>query len=180
MTNWSEDDAPGGPFVVGMFINTLSSYSSLAGIYYGSSRQQQVPSWHDGIFFSGNTVKDNSVFDGGEASFSYQVAGSHLAAFYDNSKSVTGLSVNGTHSEEDILLSDKAPVGITVNGTHSPAAITVKSGQKVCFDTTGSCLTYDAALHKWFITGPSGTNIASIDDAGNMILKGKVLEGREP
>lgn len=180
LTNWSEDDAPGGPFVVGMFINTLSSYSSLAGIYYGSAKQQTVPSWHDGIFFSSNTIKDNSVFDAGEASFSYQVAGSHLAAFYDNSRSQTGLAINGTHSEQDILLSDRAPVGIAVEGTHSTAAITVKSGEKVCFDTARSCITYDAAHHKWFITGPSGTNIASIDDDGNMIMKGRILQGQEP
>lgn len=180
LTNWSEDDAPGGPFVVGMFINTLSSYSSLAGIYFGSAHQQDVPSWHDGIFFSGNTVKDNSVFDASQASFSYQVAGSHLAAIYDNSKSRTGLSVNGTHSEQDILLSDRAPVGIAIDGTHSTAAITVKSGQRVCFDTTNSCITYDATLRKMFITGPSGRNIASIDDDGNMIFKGTITQGREP
>lgn len=180
LTNWSEDDAPGGPFVVGMFVNTLSSYSSLAGIYFGAAKPQKVPSWHDGIFFSANTVKDNSVFDASDASFSYQVAGSHLAAFYDNSNSRTGLSINGSHSEEDILLSDRAPVGIAIGGIHATAAITVASGQRVCFDTKESCVTYDAARHKWLISGPSGMNIASIDDSGNMVLKGRLVQGREP
>jgi len=180
LTNWSEDDAPGGPFVVGMFISTLSSYSSLAGLYYGSAKGQTVPSWHDGIFFAENTVKDNSIFDGSSASFSYQAAGSHLAAFYDNSRSRTGLSVNGAHTSEDILLSDTAPVGIAINGVHATAAITVPPRQKVCFDTTRSCLSYDDGRHKWLLTGPTGTNIASIDDDGNMILKGHITQGQVP
>lgn len=180
LTNWSEDDAPGGPFVVGMFINTLSSYSSLAGIYYGSAREQKIPSWHNGIFFAANTIKDNSVFDNSSASFSYQVSGSHRAAFYDNSNSQTGLFINGAHAVEDILLSDQAPVGIAINGNHNTAAITVRSGQRVCFDTNNSCVSYDTGRRGWSITDLSGKRIAAIDDDGNMILKGKVIQNGEP
>ena len=88
--------------------------------------------------------------------------------------------MNGAHSGEDILLSDTAPVGIAINGAHATAAIAIGPGQKVCLDTTRSCLSYDDSRHKWFLTGPSGTNIASIDDGGNMILKGRVTQGQEP
>ncbi len=85
-----------------------------------------------------------------------------------------------TRPSEDILLSDTAPVGIAINGVHATAAITVPPRQKVCFDTTRSCLSYDDGRHKWLLTGPTGTNIASIDDDGNMILKGHITQGQVP
>jgi hypothetical protein len=181
LTNWSEDDAPGGAFVVGMFINTLSSYSSLAGIYLGAATGQTVPSWHDGIMFSPNTVSDNAVYDGSDASFSYQVGGAHLAAIYDNSASQVGLSINGSHSAADILLSDRAPVGIAIAGSHETAAIAVPSGQRVCFDDLqAACLSYVAAGRKWLVTGPAGSPVASIDADGNLTVKGRVIQGAEP
>lgn len=180
LTNWSEDDAPGGPFVVGMFISTLSTYSSLSGIYYGAAKGQRVPSWHDGIFFSKNTIKDNSVFDASDASFSYQVSGSHIAAFYDNSFSHTGLSINGHHSEQDVLISDNAPVGVSIRGTHSIAAITIPQNQKICFDVAGSCIMYNTTKKKWILSNSQGVNVASIDDSGNLRVRGSVREDADP
>jgi len=177
LSNWSEDDKPGGPFVVGMFINTLSSFSSLAGIYYGAGVYQKVPSWHNGIIFSKNTVKDNSVYDGSEASYSYQVGGTHTSAFYDNSNSKQGLAINGSHSQQDILLLDSPPVGIALTGNYKSGAITMNPGQKVCFGQN-SCVTFDG--NKWHLSNAAGQNVASIDSNGNMTLKGKLIQNGVP
>jgi hypothetical protein len=124
LTNWSEDDAPGGAFVVGEFIHTLSTYSSLAGIYYGSTG---ATSWHDGIFFSGNnTARDNAIFDSSGASFGYQCAGRRLSGescIYDSSVGFKyGLAISGSHSTTDIYDTSNAPTAINIAGSHVKSA----------------------------------------------------------
>ena len=148
LTNWDQDASPGGSFVVGLFLNTSSTYESLAGIYYGSSLGAGVGgsiSWHDGILFNSDTASDNTIYDNSGAGFSFQAAGTHAnaviydtssgaysyeinatkttAAIFDNSTSPISLNITGTKSSSSIQDASTTPVALRLNGTYSFSAI---------------------------------------------------------
>jgi len=156
------------PFTVGMFINTLSSYPSTAGIFLARANGQTVASWGNGMFFGPGTVQDNTIFDATDASFSYQVGAGHThnVAIYDNSNSQYGVQVNGSHTQADFWASDNAPVAFQVNGNHTVGlqlatagslthAIELAPTQDICFNITNECLAWNSTTGLTF-GNPSG------------------------
>ena len=130
-TNWDQIGGVGfGPFTVGMYLHNQSTYTSLAALYMDAAPQGRggglpnLPAWANGIMFNSATlVQDNTIIDGTDSTFSYQINGTHSVGFYDNSTSKYGLQVNGAHTAADIWLTDMAPEGLHVAGTHSVSDI---------------------------------------------------------
>lgn len=192
-TNWDRDCNVGGCFAIGQYIHNQSKFPSLSAIYLDSSQQLGNPfAWHNGIFFAGKQlVGDNTIYDATHSSFSYQISGQHRAAIYDNSRSRFGLHVAGEHSDSDIMISDSAPEAVQIRGEHKTAAIdTTRAetsralmaapGQSVCFGGTGPCVNYNAGARKWIFTNTEGNVVASINEHGDAIFKGTVVQNHEP
>ena len=118
------------PFTTGMFINTLSSYPATAGIYLATANGQTVPGWGKGLFFGRLTVRDNTIEDETDSTFSYYVGTGHThnVSFYDDSTSQYGVQINGNHSGAAFLASD----------TNTPIAYSVTGNQGVAFRVAGS------------------------------------------
>lgn len=122
-TNWDQDCAPGGAFVVGMYVHNQSTFASLAGIYWDSNPEATPANfaWHNGIMFTGDhTIEDNTIFDGTNSVFSYQAEGTRTGTtFYANDVAPHAFQANGNHSISDFWASDNAPTVLQVSGTHS-------------------------------------------------------------
>jgi hypothetical protein len=167
-SNWDQTAGIGiGPFTPGMFISTLSSFTSLAGIFYGAGTGQVVPSWDEGIYFGPNTVKSNTVFDGSSSTFSYQAAGRHSVAFYDNSASTYGLQINGTHNGSDIWLTDAAAYGVQVAGAHSSADILLGDNAPIALNITGVHSSADVGDTS---TSPIAFNVGGTHASGTIVI----------
>ena len=189
LTNWDQDAAPGGPFVVGEFISTLSQFTSLAGIYYGHVPAQTVPSWHAGVYFSGGTAKDDTIHDESGASIGYHATGPHaLAAFEDDSTGETSILINGQHSSQSIGDHAKTPAALNLAGSYALAAITTenattpnaliaKEGQNVCFAGVDACV---SARNGKLAYQVGGEVLFSIDRQGNAVFRGSVKQNAVP
>jgi hypothetical protein len=126
-TNWDQDCSPGvGAFTVGMFISAVSTYKSLAGIYFGGQTLTAGKHlWHHGIMFAdiaqtGMNIERSTIIDGSRAAVSYEDGGTHSAcSYYANDTSPVAIQINGNHSSADILITDNAPGVLHVNGSHT-------------------------------------------------------------
>jgi hypothetical protein len=232
--NLDADTANSGAQITGLYINTLSRYTSSQGIFLTAGLGQTVPSWHNGLEFGTLSVKDRSVFDYSGSESGWVSGGAHAnASFWDVSTGRYAIRLEGTKSEADINSSSTSPAflantavksagvfvessnsatvfavsgghsNVTFNdtsttpaalglsGTYSVAAIytggattnaalVAAPGQSICLGGGGvGCVSYNATTGKLlFVT--NGTTLMSLDNSGNLIVKGTVTQGQLP
>lgn len=126
-SNFDADSAISGAFSVGLYINTLSKYTSGAGVTFGNSAGQNaatVPgSWHHGIEFAPNTVADATIYDLSNSPFFLLTNGTHgIALIQDDSTGPVSLKLNGLKSAADIQATSNSPAALAVTGARSVAA----------------------------------------------------------
>jgi hypothetical protein len=139
-TNWDKEGTIGsGPFTVGIWINTLSTYTSTAGIYMAPTAPQSVPSWEDGILFQPLSVKENTIFDNSGAQNGYSLAGTHqFSGIWDNSAGREGIQISGAKSGQGIWLVGTAPLGINISGTYTTSDISVSTSSTTSYSNSGT------------------------------------------
>ncbi|MBS1037211.1 hypothetical protein [Gluconobacter cerinus] len=108
-----------------------------------------------------------------------------------NTTSPIGTLYQGKHSTADVEYFSSSSSAESFMGTYSAPisdyrqanatdAIAIKGGQYICMDGTGACVHYDTTHSKWVFSNSSGTDIASLDDSGNMTLKGTLTQSGTP
>jgi hypothetical protein len=125
-SNFDGDTGTSGAFSVGLYINTLSKFSSGAGITFGNSAGQTTAtpgSWHHGIEFAPNTVADATIYDISNGPFSLLTTGTHgQATIRDGATGPVSLSLTGLKSVADIQATADSPAALAVTGARSVAA----------------------------------------------------------
>jgi len=124
-----------GCFVVNEFLNTTSAYTSLAGIFFGASSGQTVPSYHDAIYIGGkanggtaDVAEDNDIWSQGGGSYGYHASGSHsVAGVFVESSGQHDVQLTGTSSSSDINIITSSPAKIVVNGSSSVGDVIVNT-----------------------------------------------------
>ncbi|ACL58671.1 hypothetical protein [Methylobacterium nodulans] len=113
-TNWDAHSSPGkGPFTVGQYVHAQGSFTSLSAIYFDAHMAQNVPAWHNGIFFNGDAVVEmNTFMDATRSRHSLTVAGHH------------DVGLNTTMANADMT------------------AVALRPGQTACFDGRNRCITW--------------------------------------
>jgi len=108
----------------------------------------------------------------------------------DNTTSPIGILLQGAHATADIeflAASSSAqsflgtytnPVSDYRSATAKSAAIALAANQTVCFGGTSNCVTYNGT--KYEFTNSSGTNIMSLDNSGNVVIKGTLTPQGSP
>ncbi|MCE2565399.1 hypothetical protein [Komagataeibacter sp. FNDCF1] len=239
ISNWQGDTDTHNAFVVNLFLNTTSRYTSTAGIYLGASPGQTVASYHTGIYFGGknnggtaDSVSGQTIWDRSGANYGYYAMGNHAtAAFFDQSTGQNGLLITGTKTGQDIWLNTSSSIGayisgshlhgdlnirtsshdaITIAGTHTgsafsdastsasaglmlngkystaaintaradtPVAINLAKGQRACFNDGANCVMFDGSKLVYIV---GTTRVASIDNNGNMVIKGTLTQSGRP
>ena len=170
LTNWDQDGGPGGPLVVGMMVQTLSSFPGTAGILFNSYARQAVPGWHSGIQFTGPidhapaTARDNTVLDGSGSEYGYHLHGVHAGAgLRDDGTGRVGVLLLGTKTEADLQADTASPAGIAVAGRHANQAIGDTSVTPAALNLAGQ---YGIAA---VVTSNASTPIALSAKAGQSV-----------
>lgn len=190
LTNWDADTGNSGAFVVGLYIQTLGTYTSGAGISFGKGGG--ATSWHHGVEFAPGTVADAALYDVSDAPFTLLTTGTHaMATIQDGSTGPATLRTEGAHTVAHLVLGGTAPAALSASGTFPLAALTTATattpvalqaapGQKVCWAGLNGCVSYDAAARRFYFTDGTGTVVASLRDGGNLVLKGTLTQNGVP
>ena len=161
LSNFDADSTTHGAFITGLYISTGGRFTSGGGISFGNnSGAASQPSWHHGIEFSPNTVKDAVVYDLSNASLGWLAQGTHsVATLQDETlgpssivfiglksvadmKSVSAspavLSMTGAHSFASIFDGSSSPSALSADGTYSVGAINVRGTGPSAFVASGT------------------------------------------
>ena len=113
-----------GCFVVNIFLNTTSKFTSLAGIFFGASAGQTAASYHDAIYIGGkanggtaDVASDNDIYSQGGGAYGYHASGVHaVAGILVESTGQHDVQLTGTSSSSDLNIISGSPAKIVVNG----------------------------------------------------------------
>jgi len=107
-----------------------------------------------------------------------------------NTASPIGVLYQGTHTTADTSYLATSPSAQIFQGTYSnpvsdyraakakSSAISLSANQTVCFRGTSNCVTYNGT--KYEFTNSSGANIMSLDNNGNVVIKGTLTQSGTP
>ncbi len=121
----------------------------------------------------------------------FQTNSTHtVATISDASTSPTSLAVSGVHSSQVIADASVSPALLNGAGQYAlaalrltdattPNALLAKHDQKICFNDTDACLSYNLSAHKLVYT-VGGVAIFSVSDNGNAIFRGTVTSNGTP
>ena len=147
-SNFDADTKVSGAFVVGLYVSTLSTYTSTAGISFGNGGS--VASWHHGIEFAPNVADDVAIYDLSGAKFGYFTSAAHgLATYHDEGGGPVSIELAGTKTVADIKSISSSPAIMSLQGAHSIAAL------------------YD------FSTGPAGFKVDATHTSAHLLLGGQ-------
>jgi len=107
-----------------------------------------------------------------------------------NTTSPIGMVLSGSHPTADVeflATSSSAqsflgtyanPVSDYRSATAKSAAVALAANQTVCFGGTSNCVNYNGT--KYEFTNSSGANVMSLDNSGNVIIKGTLTQSGSP
>lgn len=114
-----------GCFVTNLFLNTTSKYTALAGIFFGASHGQTVPSYHNALYIGGkanggtaDVASDNDIWSQGGGVFGFHASGHHAVAgvFSESAGEHDALLTGASTSSNLNIISDQSPAKIVING----------------------------------------------------------------
>lgn len=176
-----------------IFLYGLSSFTSTALIAAGTPNKGPAKDYLFGLWLKGpNLIQDVSILDETESAIGLRFAnGSHASgAIVDETSSPVSFHIAGSHSTASLLDTSKSANAILMNGQYGYSiintqgaggpggsfALTIKSGQLVCFSGQNACFTYDTnkGTMKYVVDGQI---VFSVDRSGNLRVKGKIMQG---
>jgi len=131
------------------------------------------------------------IEDASGSPIAFEMQGDHTSYdINDNTTSPIGVNFAGSHSISDIQFASSTNSAMDFAGTYADPIVdarnangntiflALKAGQQVCLSGLNSCIRY--ASNEFQLTNSSGTNIAAIDDNGNMTIKGTLTQSGSP
>ncbi|MFT8481087.1 hypothetical protein [Gluconobacter oxydans] len=125
-----------GCFIVNMFLNTTSRFTSLAGIFFGASSGQTAASYHDAIYIGGkanggtaDVASDNDIWSQGGGAYGYHASGTHSEAgvFVESTGKHDALLTGPATSSNLNIISSASPAKIVINGSSSVGDVIVNT-----------------------------------------------------
>ncbi|RVU13922.1 hypothetical protein [Methylobacterium oryzihabitans] len=184
LTNYSENcPIDGRHFCVNLWLYGNTLKTSTAHLVLSTGAPAGIYANYFGMWIQaaqgGNVAKDADIADDASGAIGLgfgQTAGRGArhatATIRDLTTSRTGLELSGAYGHAAIDLQG-ADVAVDGHG------IVLKAGQDICFEGGNRCLFYDAAAHRLRYKVNGEVKFA-IDDNGNLILKGAVLQNGAP
>ncbi|WP_155820461.1 hypothetical protein [Komagataeibacter europaeus] len=122
-----------------------------------------------GMYISGQHAAGDIVINTTSRN-AMSISGEHREGhvYGDTSSAATGVNLEGRYSH--------AAINIAPNGG-SPTAIAIPTNMTVCFEGTSRCLSYNG---KKLVYNVDRVSVFSIDDNGNMIIKGSLKQSSIP
>lgn len=179
-----------------IFLYGLSSFTSTALIAAGTPNKGPGKDYHFGLWLKGaNLIQDVSILDETDSAIGLRFAnGSHaVGTIVDETVSPASVHVQGSHSTAAFVdtsrstnaLLAKGQYGYAILNTQGAAgpggryALTAEAGQLVCFSGQDACLGLDARSGR-LAYRVGGQTVFSVDKAGNLRVRGRIIQGEAP
>ena len=146
-TNWDSDSAPGS----GAF--TAGQYVHAQGSYTSLGA----------LYFDANMAQGKRAWHAGLFFNGHDVIGEHT--LLDASDSERSFTLRGHHS-----------IGFDASGSNADMhAIVLRDGQTACFNGAGNCARFHDG--RFILTNAKDQPILTIDEAGNLVIAGRMIQG---
>ena len=123
LSNFDADALRSNSFVAGLYIQTLSSHTSTAGVSFGKTLGSAT-SWHRGIEFSPGTIADAAIYDVSDSPFTIYTTGTHSqATVEDGSTGPAGIIFTGAKTRFDLQSDTTSPIGVSIINSHALASL---------------------------------------------------------